>query len=88
MLVTTAVLCVLIGLAVGSFLTFQLLVSYDEAESYDDYDYDFNELEAALPSNATKNDSAVVKENQGRLVGDTKQIREIFAQRRQGGGRN
>ncbi len=80
------VLSMLIGLFVGSFLTFQLLVSYDEAESYLDVDYD--DIEAALPSKASQYDTAVVKdEPPKRLVGDTDEIRAIFAKRR-GGGRD
>ena len=79
-----AVLSMTVGLLVGSFLTFQILVSYEESE--DDYlDIDYNELAEALPSHATRNDSAVVDEKSSRrLVGNTDEIRAIFAKRRQG----
>ena len=79
-----SILSLLIGLSIGSFLTFQLLISYDEIESIEDYDY--NDIESALPSNETRNDNAIVKERNN-LVGDTDEIRAILAKRRRGGGR-
>jgi len=81
MIVLTAIFSCLIGVTVGMFLTYQLMISYDEFR--DVTGNNFNDLEAALPSNYTINDNAIVKDEPRRLVGDTDEIRAIFAKRRQ-----
>lgn len=82
MFVLAIIFSCLIGVTVGMFLTYQLMISYDEFRNNGNY---FNELEEALPSNYAMNDSAIVKEESKRLVGNTDEIRAVFAKRRQNG---
>lgn len=85
-MVLTAILSFIAGLSIGAFLTFHLLLSYDEIEGAGPLgNGDFSELEGALPSRTSFYDSATVDNDANRLVGDTDEIRAIFAKRRQAG---
>lgn len=85
-MVLTAILSFIAGLSVGAFLTFHLLLSYDEVENFGPLGGgEYSELEGALPSRTSFYDNATVDNDANRLVGDTDEIRAIFAKRRQAG---
>lgn len=86
MIVLTAVFSCLIGVTIGMFLAYQLLVSYEEDTGLDGAfaDIDYSGLEGALPSNQVQNDPAVIDDKRS-LAGNTDEIRAVFAKRRQAG---
>ena len=84
-MILTAIFSCLIGVTVGMFLTYHLLLSYDEAENGGGFDYD--DLELELPPADTRSKSAAMSNEPKSYARNVDEIRSVFAKRRQESGR-